>query len=679
MGAIAAWLLGILISGTRFFFYGVIYDNIPERWKWIMIIVLPTLAAVITAPFLIKYAPEARGHGIPEVMESLTYKEGYIKTVTPYLKLVLSGICIGGGLSLGREGPIAQIGAGFSSLLGRKLGLKGRNIQTIVVCGLVAGLSAAFNAPIGGLIFGIEILLVSMSVQNLIPIIISSVVANVTGRLILETGAHAIIEIPDIFRDIDFLEYLPYLHWFIVLGIFCGFIALFYNKSIYYIERWAYHTKIPPFMVLVGGALLTGLLGIISPREGSVTINFLLGTREIYAKDVENIPSIFGGVDYKLILDAFNAGEAGLFGFSLIFGSLGITLILLIIFKILATALSVGTGNSGGIFGPALVIGAIAGYWVARMLSLGGLNFSPAMYALFTLTGMASVYAGSSRAVLTMIFMAAEMTQSYQNILPLMITCSISYFMSRLLMKETIYSQKIAIKGLSITMGGPSDLLAETRVMDIMTKNVICVLDTMKMGDFAALAESMDHFAYPIINTEGEYLGIITDSNVKQALAQDKTNMSVLENAGKKANIIYPDDAVQQALSAIYCSDIDRLVVLESPSKKHVVGILSHSDILRCLEAQKLQTMETRTRLEEEQAKTRLKRVEKLTISNPDAYKQVKVITRKEMLREKNLLQHLKEESTKSQKNLQKHEIQIKNSNVLQKLKDAISRISHKR
>jgi H+/Cl- antiporter ClcA len=171
IGAGAAWLLSVLISGTRILFYGVIYDKIPVGWKWTMILLFPTLAAAITAPFLIKWAPEARGHGIPEVMESLIYKDGYIKTSTPILKLFLSGIGIGGGLSLGREGPIAQIGAGFSSLLGRKAGLKDRNIQIIVVCGLVAGLSATFNAPIGGVIFGIEVLLISMSAQNLIPVI----------------------------------------------------------------------------------------------------------------------------------------------------------------------------------------------------------------------------------------------------------------------------------------------------------------------------------------------------------------------------------------------------------------------------------------------------------------------------------------------------------------------------
>ena len=669
IGAGAAWLLGILISGIRIFFYGVIYDNIPEGWKWTMIIALPTLAAAITAPFLIKWAPEARGHGIPEVMESVIYKEGYIKTTTPYLKLVASGICIGGGLSLGKEGPIAQIGAGFSSLLGRKAGLKGRNIQTIVVCGLVAGLSATFNAPIGGLIFGIEVLLVSMSVHNLIPIIISSVVATVTGRFILETGAHAVIEIPDIFRDINFIEYVPYLHWFIVLGIVCGLVALLYTKSVHYIERWAYNTKVPPFFVLVSGALLTGLVGIISPRENSVIIDFRFGSRILYSQQVENVPSIFGGLDYKLILDAFKAGPLGEFGFTPFFASLGLTLIILILFKILATALSAGTGNSGGVFGPALVLGALSGYWVARMLSLGGLNFSPAMFALFTLTGMASVYTGSSRAVLTMIFMASEMTQSYQSFLPLMITCSISYFMSRILMKDTIDTQKIALKGLSITMGGPTDLLANTHVREIMTKNVICVPETMKMREFAALIESMDHVAYPVIGSQGDFLGLVTNFNLKQAQIEEKLDTTVLEQSVKNAPIIYPDEVVEQALSKIFCSEIDRLVVLESPERKQVVGIVSHSDILRCIEIQKLKDVELRTQLEEEVIKTELQRVEKLTKSSPDVYEQVKVISKGKELREQNLLEYLKEASMKSQNLVNKQDLKKYQINLFQKRK----------
>jgi CIC family chloride channel protein len=447
------------------------------------------------------------------------------------------------------------------------------------------------------------------------------------------------------------MEYVPYLHWFIVLGIFCGLVALLYTKAVHYVERWAYNTKIPSFIVLVIGGLLTGVVGLISPRLGSVDIDFRIGANVLYFREVANIPSVFGALDYGLILDAFNAGASGEFGFDPFFASMGLTIIIFIVFKAIATALSAGTGNSGGVFGPALVLGAFSGYFVAKILSTAGLDFSPAMFALFTLTGMASVYTGSSKAVLTMIFMASEMTQSYQSFLPLMITCSISYFMSRILMKDTIDSQKLALKGLKINMAGPTDLLATTRVMEIMTKDVVCVPENMKMKDFSSINELLDHFAYPIVDSKGEFLGMITSYNLKQAQLDGQLEMTVLEKGEKNPIVVYPDELVMRALSAIYISEIDRLAVLESPDRKYLVGIVSHSDIMRCLEIQRLRDLEIKSKLEEDTAKIVLNRIEKIAMEQPELYQQVKVISRAGKLKEKTLLEYLREQSTKVERN----------------------------
>ncbi|MHA1156427.1 MAG: chloride channel protein [Candidatus Heimdallarchaeota archaeon] len=649
VGAGAAWVFSNYISLTRILFYGLIYKNAGIA-QLLMIVLLPTLAAAITAPILNRWAPEAKGHGIPEVMESIIFEDGYIKTTTPYLKMALSGICIGGGLSLGREGPIAQIGGGFSSFLGRKLGLRGRSIKTVVVCGLVAGISATFNAPIGAALFGLEILIISLSADQLIPIILSSLIANIVGRFILDTGSKPIFEIPTELTQIAFNDYVPYLHWFLLLGVFAGFVAILYTKSLGLIEKIVHNVKrVPTVIWPIAGGFLTGLIGLLSPRVLSQDLHFspIGGEESLFSIDnVEGIPRIFG-VGYETITALF-ANDPIENSWTMLGGGVIVVLVLLLLLKILATGFSVGTGNSGGVFAPALVIGATTGYGFAYVLNsvIPTLNFTKQDFALFTLVGFAAVFSGSSRAVLTMIFMASEMTHSYHTFIPLMLTCTISYFMSKATMKENIYTQKLLIRGINISMAGPTDLLETYKVKDMMTTDVICVPEHMKMSEFDSLVNTMDHLGYPIINLKGEFLGIVTTTHLKLALNNNQMDSTVLEAGNAKPYVLYPDETVNQAMSLLYRSDIGRIAILDNPRSRNLVGIVSNSDVLKCLEMQRLKDLEERRFADKKLAKAELQMVEKAVENYPELAEKVKVISRKEKHRftEKDLLAFLREE-----------------------------------
>ena len=650
VGAGAAWFFGNFISLTRILFYGLIFNNIPGYWKLLFIVLLPTLAAAITSPILERWAPEAKGHGIPEVMESIALKDGYIKTSTPYLKMVLSGVCIGGGLSLGREGPIAQIGAGFSSFLGRKFGLSGRSIRTVVVCGLVAGISATFNAPIGGVLFGLEVLIITMSADQLIPIIISSVIATTIGRVILEFGSRPVFEIPEELTQIQFTDYLPYLHWFLLLGVIAGFMAIFYTKSLGFVEKITHNTKINPFLPPIIGGALTGLVGLLSPRNASLDIVFAPIGKDnplISVENVEGVPRVFG-IGYETITALFNneplTDSWSFLGFGII-----IILLLVLFLKSIATSLSVGTGNSGGVFAPALVIGSLTGYSFAAIIdNAPSINFTSQDFALFTLAGLASVFAGSSRAVLTMIFMASEMTYSYHTFVPLMITCSISYFISRITMKENIYTIKLLQRGLDITMAGPTDLLETKKVRDIMTKDVVCVPENMTMKEFYSLAQTLDFTGFPIINFKGKYQGIVTLAHLKHADIDKQLDKTVLEMGDKEHYVLYPNETVEQAMSLIFRSQIGRVAVLDSPENRNLIGIVSQTDILRCLEAQKVKDHEERKKADLEFLKQELKFLEDSIVDHPELTQKVKVVRRRirEAAWESNLHDYLKECAT---------------------------------
>ncbi|NHJ39852.1 MAG: CBS domain-containing protein [Asgard group archaeon] len=650
VGAGAAWVFSNYIALTRSLFYGLMFNNTTGALQLFLIVLLPTLAAAITAPILFKWAPEAKGHGIPEVMESLVFREGYIKTSTPYLKMTLSGICIGGGLSLGREGPIAQIGGGFSSFLGRKLGLRGRNIKTVVVCGLVAGISATFNAPIGAAIFGLEVLIVSLHADQLIPIIVSSLIANTLGNLILEKRSQPIFEIPSELTSIQFSDYLPYLHWFLLLGVFVGFIAIFYLRSVGLVEKIVHKVKhVHPIVWPIAGGLMTGLLGLISPKAGPQDLSFspIGEDKPVFTIfGVNGIPRIFG-VGYETITALFDNKPLDeswtIFG-----GGVLLVLVLLVLLKILATGFSVGSGNSGGVFAPSLVIGAASGYFFAALIDrlIPSIVFASQDYALFTIAGLAAVFSGASKAVLTMIFMASEMTHSYHTFIPLMLTCTISYVISKIATKENIYTQKLLQRGINISMAGPTDLLVTYKVKDIMTTDVICVPENMKMREFNTLANTMDHIGYPIINMKGEFQGIVTITHLKLAINSNELDKTVLEAGEKDPYILYPNDTVEHAMSLLYRSDIGRLVVLDSPNSKNMAGIVSNSDVLKCLEIQRVKDLEERKLADRKLHEMELKMVENAIEQYPELKEKVRVISLETIEKqiEKDLLAYLREE-----------------------------------
>ncbi|MFW9924804.1 MAG: chloride channel protein, partial [Candidatus Thorarchaeota archaeon] len=449
-----------------------------------------------------------------------------------------------------------------------------------------------------------------------------------------------------------FQDYLPYLHWFILLGIATGFAAVLYIKSVGSVESFVHKLNIHPIIPPIAGAFLTGMIGIISPKSGPQNLEFApigLDNPLFGIEDVENIPSIFGN-GYETITQLF-ANSPNLENWSFLGSGVVIVLLLLISLKLLATAFSVGSGNSGGVFAPALFVGAATGYCYATILNsaVKTISFTSQDYALFTLVGLAAVFAGSSRAILTMIFMASELTSSYYAFIPLMITCSISYFISRLTLQDSIYTLKLRQKGLKVSMAGPTDLLETMKVKDIMTTDVICVPENMTMKEFYPLAQTLEYFGYPIINFQGKYQGIVTVVHLRQAQLDGQIDKTVLELGEKDPYVLYPDETVEQAMSLLYRSQIGRIAVLDSPETNNLVGIVSHTDIIKCLELQKVKDHEDRKRADLNMIKHELRVLEETIGEHPQLKEKVKVIRRKpkEALWERNLLEYLRECSEK--------------------------------
>jgi CIC family chloride channel protein len=392
--------------------------NLPIWWK----VLTPAVGGLIVGLIIVRFAAEAKGHGVPEVMEAVALRGGRIRPRVVVAKLIASGVCIASGGSVGREGPIVQIGSAIGSTVGQWLRVGERRMRTLVGCGAAAGIAATFNAPVAGALFAVEIILGDFGVTQFSPIVISSVTATVVSRHFL--GDFPAFEVPA-YHLVSANELFAYG----ALGIIAGLVALLFVRTLYSAEDLFDKLRSPAFLrPAIGGALI-----------GVIAIRF---------------PEIFG-VGYEAINEALT-------------GNLGWKLLLmLVVVKIVAVSLTIGSGGSGGIFAPSLFIGAMAGGAVGTVVhSLWPeMSGSPGAYAL---VGMGAVVAAGTHAPITAIVMIFELTGDYKIILPLMISCIIATLLATRLQTASIYTLKLLRRGVDIRGGLSANVLGHLTARDAM-------------------------------------------------------------------------------------------------------------------------------------------------------------------------------------------------------------------
>ncbi len=536
------------------------FTAIPDYLGWPFIILMPTLGGLLAGVLITRFASEAKGHGVPEVMEAVALKEGEIRIRVPFVKMLASALSIGSGGSAGSEGPIAQISAGFGSIFGKIFKLNGRYTKLLVVCGVAAGISATFNAPIGGVLFGLEIIYGGIEAIAVIPVVLSSVVATAVSRIIL--GGEAIMKLTP-FTLSNSWE----LIFFLILGLFLGLVGTFWIKIFYWIEDLFDRIKVSPYIKPMIGGLMVGLIIIVFPQ-------------------------VMGG-GYRVMESAF----AGAIGF--------ILLLTLGLLKMLTTSFTLGSGGSGGVYAPSLFIGAMFGgaFGLAIQFLLFGrimgpfepvfsylgsilgplgpalhpyFGFHPMAYAL---VGMAALFAAAGRCPLTVIVMVMEMTNDYYLILPLMIACAASYILSRAIMKDDIYTLKIRRRGIDYAAKRRGDLLDVTKVGDVMVTNVTTVTPNMTVFQVLELMEKQHHMGYPILD-EGKLVGVIDIAEVTEEILEKKGEEMVGKIPIKEYMTIGPDESVHAALDKMVQYGVDRLIVVDPRDESKMLGLITRTDIL---------------------------------------------------------------------------------------------------
>ncbi|MBI3117386.1 MAG: chloride channel protein, partial [Candidatus Hydrogenedentes bacterium] len=387
------------------------------------VIFLPAIGGLLVGPIVHYIAPEAKGHGVPEVMLAVATRGGRIRPIVVLAKTVCSAITIGSGGSVGREGPIVQIGAAIGSNVGQFLKVNERRLITLVAAGAAAGIAATFNAPIAGVMFAIEVILAELAIRAFGTVVVAAVTASVISRAVL--GDSPAFSVPP-----HAMTHAWELALYLGLGVTAAFGALLYMKSIYLFEDLFATLRINGSLKPAVGGVLVGVLGYFLPQ--------------IFGTGFETITLTLTGV-MSLVL-----------------------LLLLVPAKILATSLSIGSGASGGVFAPALFVGAVLGAAYGKIAeavfpSLGSVSGAYAM------VGMAAVFAGAARAPMTAIMILFEMTQDYHMILPLMFATVVSTLLAHRFEPESIYTLKLKRRGIDVRARRDENLMRAILVEEAMT------------------------------------------------------------------------------------------------------------------------------------------------------------------------------------------------------------------
>lgn len=542
-----------LIQGMSLMF--VILPAVLGTWGWVL---APALGGLLVAIIVQRYAPEAKGHGVPEIIDAYTFRGGKIRFRVPILKSLASAICIGSGGSCGREGPIAQIGGGAGSSLATYLKLNKRMTKTLVVCGTASGIAATFNSPLGGTLFGIEIVGGGIVGISIIPIIFSSVIATALVDAVL--GTQPSFQAPA-FALSNYWELLPYL----LLGLVLGVASVLWTRGFYAIEDILERIRGSRYGLTVFGGIIVGLISVVV-----IVFEGDFGYAGIFKPTEPYFPAIMG-VGYAFI-DATLIGNVA-FSALIVFG----------ILKAFATSFTLGSGGSGGVFAPSLFIGAAIGGGFGQLFSMTfpGLIPNPMAYAL---VGMAALFAGSGRAPITCILMLMEMTGDYSMILPLMISVSASFLVASSIEEESIYTLKLARRGMNVHRALYIGALKEANAGHVMTTNPTKLSPEMTVSEVLKIVDETQHTKFPVVDQNDVILGALITEDLFSGPEGGCQDCRVRDFMKTDFLRILPTTPMDTVLHEMLEREEGHAVVVDSGTPAKMIGFITKADVLKAYE-----------------------------------------------------------------------------------------------
>ncbi len=508
------------------------------------------LVGILITVFLAKYLfREPFGHGVTGVLYDISKKSGISRRSKMYSNLVGSAFTVGFGGSVGLEGPIVVTGSAIGSNVGRLMHLQPKKRALLIGCGAAGAISAIFNSPIAGVLFSIEVILTEISIDAFIPLLISSVAGSIISISLLGDNVLFSFKLTDSFSAQD----VPY---YIILGIGCGLISLYFTRVIYYVENLLKFTKGQIRKAMVGGLLLGLCIFLLPP---------------MYGEGYEIIKSLLNGEEQQILNNSLFSGYADNRIVFMLF------LLAIILVKPIATALTIGSGGNGGIFAPSLFLGGISGYFFAKLINSFHIveTISPAN---FTLVGMCGVMSGVLHAPLTGIFLIAEITSGYTLFVPLMLVSAISYTTIYYFEKYSLYTKSLVRKGYLIPNDRDRLVLNQINILSLVEKDLYTIRPTATLGDLVKLVRKSRRNIFPVVNQEKELVGIITLDDIREIMFDKdaQTNVSIESIMHSPPDKVSSEEKMQDVMDKFEKSGAWNLPVIDHGK---YVGLVSKSRI----------------------------------------------------------------------------------------------------
>ena len=533
------WLFKQLINLFQLGAFGWLGGKLAIFGGW-TIVLIPIIGGVLVGLLSLWLIGEEKLHGVAGVMEAVALSGGRLPYRTIVAKSVASALSIGTGASVGPEDPAVQIGANIGSFFGQILHLSEERVRTLVAAGVASGISAAFNAPITGVFFAMEIVLGEIGGNSLSMVVIASVISAFFTQAV--SGAEPAFHVPS--YAFNSTWELPL---YLGLGLAAGLFAATYTRLLYAAQDGFQAIHVPGWVKPAIAGAIVGMVGFF-------------------------LPQIFG-VGYEAIGAVLNGAE---FGFTL--------LVLLLTAKLILTPVSLGGGFKGGLFAPSLFIGAMLGgaYGTLMAWLFPNLGITPAAFAM---VGMAAVLAGSVHAPFTAILLLFEMTRDYHIILPLMFAVIISMLISRRLERDSVYARGLARHGIRLERGRDVEVLETMTVGEVMQTEPATLNENNSIAEASEIFLKQRHHGLPVVNETGELVGVLTLQDLDQVNPAEWSTHTVGATCSHDLLVTYPDEAIGEALRRMGRRDVGRLPVVDRDHPRKLLGLLRRTDLVRAYEA----------------------------------------------------------------------------------------------
>lgn len=545
---ILSGLAAVIFKNTIHFTRDLLQRVMEQGTLGYLYLALPGIGIIITVLYIKFFVKDNIGHGISRILYAISKKGSKLKHHNTYSSIVSSTITIGFGGSVGAEAPIVLTGAAIGSSIGQFFKLNYKTITLLLGCGAAGAIASIFKAPLAGLIFTLEVLMLDLTMASIIPLLIAAVSATTVSYFLLGRDVTFAFDIVEPFA----LYKIPF---FILLGVFCGLIAFYFTSMTLKVESKFSLISNPYKKILIGGALLGGLIFLFPP---------------LYGEGFDTLQALFNGEPTTILNNSL------LYPFRdnawIILLSLG----LLIIFKVFAMAATTGAGGIGGIFAPTLFLGGVSGYFLSKLLNITlktDLNEGN-----FTLVGMGGMMAAVMHAPLTAIFLIAELTGGYALFIPLMITSTIAYLTIMYFEPHSIYTKRLAARGELITHHKDKAVLTLLRLGKVVESDFVIVNPNDTLGKLVNAISISRRNIFPVVNSDGMMLGIVLLDDVRELMfdSEKYENTYIKDLMSVPPDYILIDEPMERVMEKFESTGAWNLPVID---KGKYVGFVSKSKI----------------------------------------------------------------------------------------------------